>query len=449
MDPVSGESNTGNNCSSGVQITVREETHPDLIVQTPSVSDTTLSPGQSFMASATVRNQGNGTSSSTTLRYYRSANSTISTSDTQISTDPVSSLSAGGTSPESATVTAPSSPGTYWIGACVDPVSGESNTGNNCSSGVQVSVYMPRYTLSVTKYGSGVIIGDNGYISCGSNCSHTYPERTNIVLTASPADGWKFDGWGGACSGTGSCLVTMTDDKDVIATFTQLPPTMRSLTVSKTGNGTITSSPAGISCGNDCSESYAEGTIVTLTASPASGWNFTGWSKDCAGTGACVVNLTGNRVVRALFTRQPQSGDQYEPDDTPATATPIDNNIPQVHSIIPANDVDWVIFTLTEPSDVLLETSGISGDTRMWLYDDKMNEIAFSDDANGSLFSAINITGLSAGTYYVKVDELYNNDEIANYTLTLNYSSAGGGGSKKSKFPWSLFLRLIMSGRSL
>ena len=113
---------------------------PDLIVGSPSVSDNTLTTGQSFTLSATVRNQGTGSSAATTLRYYRSSNSTISTSDTEIGTDTVNGLSASGTSAESISLNAPSSAGTYYYGACVESVSGESDTGNNCSDAVRVTV---------------------------------------------------------------------------------------------------------------------------------------------------------------------------------------------------------------------------------------------------------------------------------------------------------------------
>ena len=115
-------------------------TAPDLVVQAPSVSDSSLSTGASFTLSATVRNQGNGPSAATTLRYYRSPNAIISTIDAEVGTDSVSSLSASSTSAESISLTAPSSAGTYYYGACVEPMSGESNTGNNCSSGVRVTV---------------------------------------------------------------------------------------------------------------------------------------------------------------------------------------------------------------------------------------------------------------------------------------------------------------------
>ena len=116
---------------------------PDLVIQTPSVSDSSPNAGESFTLSATVRNQGNGLSASTTLRYYRSTDATISTGDTQVGTDPVSGLSASGASDESLSLTAPSTAGIYYYGACVDPVSGESATGNNCSRAVTVTVAPP------------------------------------------------------------------------------------------------------------------------------------------------------------------------------------------------------------------------------------------------------------------------------------------------------------------
>ncbi len=111
----------------------------DLVVASISVSDSTLTPGQSFTLSATVRNQGTGPSEATTLRYYRSTNRTISTRDRRIGTDAVNALSAAATSAESIRLTAPSAEGTWYYGACVVSVGGES-AGNNCSAGVRVTV---------------------------------------------------------------------------------------------------------------------------------------------------------------------------------------------------------------------------------------------------------------------------------------------------------------------
>ena len=134
---VAGESNTQNNCAAVFRVTLAA---PDLVVQSESVSDSSVEAGDTFTFRATVRNQGNGTAESTTLRYYRSTNSTISASDTEVDTDSVSSLDPSETGAQSERLTAPDSAGTYYYGACVDSVSGESNTGNNCSSGVRVTV---------------------------------------------------------------------------------------------------------------------------------------------------------------------------------------------------------------------------------------------------------------------------------------------------------------------
>ena len=112
----------------------------DLVVQSPSVSDASPDLGESFTFSATVRNQGNARSAATTLRYYRSLDATISTGDTEVGTAAVSALAASSVSHESIDLTAPSTAGTYYYGACVDPVSGESNAGNNCSDSRAVEV---------------------------------------------------------------------------------------------------------------------------------------------------------------------------------------------------------------------------------------------------------------------------------------------------------------------
>src|SRR5207245_7317616 len=114
-----------------------------------------------------------------------------------------------------------------------------------------------------------------------------------------------FTGWsGGGCTGTGSCTVTLSAATTVSATFDLQTFT---LTVSKAGtsDGTVTSTPAGIACGTSCAGSYASRTVVTLTATPAAGSVFTGWSGlGCTGTGACAVTLSAATTVPAAFDQQ-------------------------------------------------------------------------------------------------------------------------------------------------
>ena len=123
-----------------VTVATTQMTTVDLVVTSVSASDDTLEFGQSFDLTATVRNAGTGASTATTLRFYRSTDTTISTGDTEVGTDAVDALAAAGASDESISLTAPSTAGTYYYGACVDPVSGESNSRNNCSTAVRVTV---------------------------------------------------------------------------------------------------------------------------------------------------------------------------------------------------------------------------------------------------------------------------------------------------------------------
>ena len=78
-----------------------------------------------------------------------------------------------------------------------------------------------------------------------------------------------------------------------------------SLAVSKAGNGRITSTPAGVDCGANCSGSFAEGALVSLTATAAPGNSFAGWSGDCTGAGGCVVRMSAAKNVAATFKSAP------------------------------------------------------------------------------------------------------------------------------------------------
>lgn len=124
----------------------------------------------------------------------------------------------------------------------------------------------------------------------------------------------------------------------------------------------------------------------------------------------------------------------------------------QEHSIVPATDVEWIRFDLSLETAVSLQTSGSSGDTRMWLFDSNFAELEFDDDDGPGLFSFIDrvceIDALPAGTYFVKVDEYNNNNEIPQYDLeffimeacnaapvsVINVETTDGNGNLKSQF---------------
>ncbi len=169
------------------------------------------------------------------------------------------------------------------------------------------------YSLTLTRSGagSGSVSSSPAGIDCGLVCSYSFSLSTSVTLTATPAAGSSFAGWSGAgCSGTSTCTVTMLGARAVNAEFAVVPPGQFDLMVSKsgTGSGTVSSSPAGINCGSDCSETLADGTSVTLTASPAGGSSFTAWSgAGCSGTSTCTVVMSEARAVDAKFTKKPSN----------------------------------------------------------------------------------------------------------------------------------------------
>ncbi len=74
------------------------------------------------------------------------------------------------------------------------------------------------------------------------------------------------------------------------------------LTITPVGSGTVVSSPSGINCGTSCAAPFSATSSVTLTAAPASGYSFTGWSGACSGAASCVVTMDSNTAVTATFT---------------------------------------------------------------------------------------------------------------------------------------------------
>ena len=159
------------------------------------------------------------------------------------------------------------------------------------------------YPMTVTKAGTGTgtVSSSPAGIDCGVDCNETYLANTVVALTAVAAPNSQFTGWSGACTGTGACNVTIDATNDVTATFA-LRTFSLGVTKNGTGTGTVTSSPTGINCGATCTVAFNAGSLVTLSAAPAVGSNFAGWSGGgCSGTGTCIVTMDMAQTVTATF----------------------------------------------------------------------------------------------------------------------------------------------------
>jgi uncharacterized repeat protein (TIGR02059 family) len=178
------------------------------------------------------------------------------------------------------------------------------------------------YSVTVVKLGtgSGIVTSSPGGIACGTTCAASFNSGDTVTLTAAPdpsanvmlsgkltyVPGSAFVGWGGDCTGTGTCVVTMAKAKNVTATFNVDSTGSNyplSITKAGTGTGVVTSDPAGINCGTVCTKSFTGGTLVALTAKTiqGSGNIFVGWLGDCSGTGTCVVRMDRAQDVTATF----------------------------------------------------------------------------------------------------------------------------------------------------
>jgi hypothetical protein len=166
---------------------------------------------------------------------------------------------------------------------------------------------MSTLTITPAGTGTGTVTSNPTGITCGATCSAEFDTGALVTLTAKADVGDTFAGFsGGGCSGTSTtCTVTLGSSQTVTATFTAIPPPhLLTITPAGTGSGTVTSNPTGINCGTTCSGNFADGAVIVLTAAPATGSTFAGFSgAGCTGTATtCTVTLTSDATVTATFT---------------------------------------------------------------------------------------------------------------------------------------------------
>ena len=171
-----------------------------------------------------------------------------------------------------------------------------------------------QYTLASTVSGSGTVTitpaSAAGIVCSTATCSNAFDTGTSLTLTAAPASGYTFSGWtGGTCTGTAACTIALNSDKAATATFVTVPKV--TVTVATSGSGSVGGTNVACSSGSGtCSTSIDQNSQLTLTATPASGYAFTGWagSSGCSTTTSCTVTADVAKTVTATFSVQVVAG---------------------------------------------------------------------------------------------------------------------------------------------
>lgn len=204
---------------------------------------------------------------------------------------------------------------TGFSGACTSSTSPCTFTPSGNNQSVTATFALIPFLVTVADRTNGNVVDDPAlslpdHVNCGNlgnDCQTTLNFGTTVVLRATPIVGSRFVNWtGGACAGSTNSTCTF----KIPAANISVSPTFKDVTavsLSKTGQGTVVSTPAGISCGLPCSAAsfdFARGVLVRLTATAPVGWDFNGFSGACSGL-TCAFNASApTALVGANFSIQ-------------------------------------------------------------------------------------------------------------------------------------------------
>ncbi|MBD9408316.1 pre-peptidase C-terminal domain-containing protein [Acidovorax sp. ACV02] len=284
----------------------------------------------------------------------------------------------------------------------------------------QAQTYLPldassTYDVYVTKAGAGASTGTvtsaPAGINCGTDCTEAFAVGTSVTLSATAGAGYVFAGWSGAgCSGTGTCTVTVDSYKSITATFNTPPVGVLSIAKIGTGAGTVTRSGGALNCGSTCTESFTPGATVTLTATPAAGSTFAGWSGGtCTGTGSCSFTINANTTVNAQFNLS--SGG--------TTSTPLlQSNL----SGSAGSNQYFSVVVPTGATNLVIQMNGGSGDVDLYVKFNQVPTLSSYDcrpylDGNSEICT---FATPSAGTYHIMLSGY---QQFSGVTLAASYQT--------------------------
>ena len=344
---------------------------PDLVVSSSSVDDDDLRPNERFEFTATVLNRGAARSAATTLRYYQSENIRITARDVEVNTDRVGALDASESGTERERLTAPSTTGTWFYGACVDRVDGEENSDNNCSAGVRVTV-----SRAASQDDHGDARGRATPVGLNSSTEGSLEEGGDV-------DYFRFE-----VPSQGAVVVETTGSTDTYGTLED-----------------------------------AAGREVASNDDGGAGSNFAIERDLDAGT--YYVRVRGYRSSTTGdyslgISHRPAEADDDHSDER-VRATRVGRNSSTRGRLERGGDSDYFRFELPSRSTVVIETTG-SVDTVGSLEESAGDEVVSNDDGGVDLNFKIERT-LEPGTYFVRVSGY--SFAVGNYVLRISHRPEG------------------------
>ena len=205
---------------------------------------------------------------------------------------------------------------------CIDPTCAAPGPGElgNAIGAQNAAANLDVNALTVSVAGNGSVSSTDKTFSCPGRCYGVYAPGASVTLTAKAGSGSTLATWGGLCAGNAAtCTVALHAEGAVSATFVPVVAggggggggggagggaSSFALSLSFGNVGTVSSAPAGLNCSAACAASFAPGAVVTLTATPPAGLQFSSWGGACAGTQpTCSVTMSKNLSVKASFTK--------------------------------------------------------------------------------------------------------------------------------------------------
>ena len=172
----------------------------------------------------------------------------------------------------------------YYVIETTDEIG---NTAQSDEGSFETQLETLQFTLNVTNHGQGTVaINPNNSL---------YDSGQVVTLTAVPDNGYLFTGWSGDASGMETPIqITMNGNKSVTASFAPVAPNTYTLNTPSSVGGSIDRNPD--------KPAYQSGEVVTLTAVPATGYLFNGWSGDASGMETPIqITMNGNKSITASF----------------------------------------------------------------------------------------------------------------------------------------------------